>query len=203
MKRPAAVALATLAATGLGAGTYLGLVTGAVPLDLGAGRRIRRLGPLTVEVAAPRETVFAVIRTPYDVRQPKAMQAKVKVLERGDDMVLAAHYTPIRGSLRATTVETVRFTPPEQVDFRLVRGPVPHVVETFRLHETGHGTRLTYEGELGTDLWGLGRRWGDVVATRWLTAVEESFAAVKTESERRAGRLRQDSKRTPVAWSGQ
>jgi hypothetical protein len=30
-------------------------------------------------------------------------------------------------------VETVRFTPPERVDFRLVRGPVPHVVETFLL----------------------------------------------------------------------
>jgi len=193
VKRPAAVVVGTVVAAGASAAAYLGLVSGAVPIDLGVGRRARPLGPLTLQIAAPRETVFAVIRTSYDVRQTKAMQAKVTVLERGDDMVLAAHYTPIRGRLRATTVETVRFTPPERVDFRLVRGPVPHVVETFWLHETGDGTRLSYEGELGTDLWGLGRRWGDVVAARWLTAVEESFVAVKTESERRAGRLRQDS----------
>ncbi len=189
------------ALAGAGVGTYLGLVTGAVPVDLGIGRRSRPLGPLSAEIAAPRETVFAVIRAPYDVRQPKAMQAKVKVLDRGTDMVLAAHYTPIRGRLRATTVETVRFTPPELVDFRLVRGPVPHVVETFRLHETTDGTRLTYEGELATDLWGLGRRWGDMVGRRWVAAVEESFSAVKAESERRASR--QDSKRTPVACNGQ
>ncbi|MGH3464327.1 MAG: hypothetical protein ACRDP9_22895 [Kribbellaceae bacterium] len=48
----------------------------------------------------------------------------VEVLERGIDMVLAAHCTPIRGRLRATTVETVRFQPPALIDFRLVRGPV-------------------------------------------------------------------------------
>jgi hypothetical protein len=59
------------------------------------------------------------------------------------------------------TVETVRFTRPERVDFRLVRGPVPHVVESFMLSEHDAGTRLVYEGELGTDLWALGQRWGN------------------------------------------
>lgn len=101
-------------------------------------------------------------------------------------MVLAAHYTPIRGRLRATTVETVRFSRRERVDFRLVRGPVPHVVETFWLTEQGEATLLRYEGELGTDLWGLGAAWGEVVANRWEEVVAESFAAVKTEAERRA-----------------
>lgn len=101
-------------------------------------------------------------------------------------MVLAAHFTPIRGRLRATTVETVRFSRPERVDFRLVRGPVSYVVETFWLTEQGEATLLRYEGELGTDMWGLGSRWGDIVANRWQAVVEESFAAVKTEAERRA-----------------
>lgn len=184
MRRSSAV-LGALAAAGAGVGAYLGLVTGAVPVELGVGRRTRRLGPLSIEVAAPRETVFAVIRSPYDERAPRAMQAKVEVLERGADMVLAAHYTPIRGRLRATTVETVRFTAPERVDFRLVRGPVPHVVETFELRESAGGTLLAYDGELGTDLWAPGARWGEIVAARWVAVVEESFAAVKAESERR------------------
>ena len=175
---------AGLAAAGAG-GLYLGLVTGALPVDIGLGRTTRPLGPLSIEVAAPRETVFDVIAAPYDVRASRAMQAKVAVLERGSDMVLAAHHTPIRGRLRATTVETVRFTRPDRVDFRLVRGPVPYVVETFRLRDLHETTLLEYEGELGTDLWQLGARWGDVVARRWRAVVQETFAAVKAEAERR------------------
>jgi hypothetical protein len=187
MKRSTTLAAGALAACGAGAtGVYLGLVSGALPVDLGVGRTTRPLGPLSVQVAAPRETVFDVIAAPYAERAPRAMRAKVKVLERGADMVLAAHYTPIRGRLRATTVETVRFSRPERVDFRLVRGPVPHVVETFWLTEQRESTLLRYEGELGTDMWGLGSRWGDIVAKRWQAVVEESFAAVKTEAERRA-----------------
>lgn len=186
MKSAANLGVKVVGACAAGAGVYLGLVTGAVPIDLGIGRIRRALGPLTIEVAAPRETVFDVIAAPYAVRAPMAMRAKVKVLERGTDMVLAAHYTPIRGSLKATTVETVRFTRPDRVDFRLVRGPVPHVVETFRLVERGDSTLLTYDGELGTDLWGIGSRWGDLVAARWEAVVAESFAAVKAEAERRA-----------------
>jgi hypothetical protein len=63
---------------------------------------------------------------------------------------------------------------------------VPHVVEEFVLHEARHGTRFEYHGELGTDLWALGRWWGDRVAAKWEAVVEESIAAIKTEAERRA-----------------
>lgn len=169
-----------------GAGAYAGLVTGAVPVDLGIGRRTRALGPITVRVASRRENVFDVIRAPYGERPTRAMREKVSVLERGSDMVLAAHRTPTRTGLTAVTVETVRFTPPERVDFRLVRGPVPHVLETFTLTEEGDATLLTYRGELGTDLGGLGAAWGDLVAPAWEAAVRSSFAAVCQEAERRA-----------------
>lgn len=183
------VAKATLGCAVLGAGTYLGLVTGTVPVDLGIGRRLRRLGPLSIQIDAPPAVVFDVIAEPYAERTSRAMQEKVRVLERGQDLVLAAHYTPIRGRLRATTVETVRFERPARVTFRLVRGPVPHVSETFTLEERGNRTRLTYTGELGTDLWGFGERWGNVVAPKWTSVVQSSFDAVKTEAERRhAGR---------------
>src|SRR5215470_5405683 len=125
---------------GVVAGGYLGLVTGALGLDLGVGRRTRPLGPQTVEIAAPRQLVFDLVAQPYLGRTTRAVQDKVQVLERGSDMVLAAHRTPVRSPvpghrLVAVTVETVRFQPPERVDFRLVRGPVPHVVETFTLTE--------------------------------------------------------------------
>lgn len=163
---------------------YLGLVTGRVPVDLGIGRRVRPLGPLTVEVDAPPTVVFDVIAAPYAERSSRMMREKVEVLERGKDLVLAAHYTPIRGRLRTTTVETVRFERPDRIDFRLVRGPVPQVTETFLLTGDGGHTQLSYTGELGTDLWGAGRRWGDLVAGKWQAAVASSFDTVKEEAER-------------------
>src|SRR5829696_741297 len=138
---------------GAAAAGYVGLVTGACPLDLGIGRRVRPLGPKQLEMAAPRELVFDVIAEPYLGRTPRTLADKLRVLEAGGDMVLAAHFTPLGGRLGlvAQTVETVRFTRPERVDFRLVRGPVPHVVEAFVLSEQagGAGTRLATTGDRG------------------------------------------------------
>jgi hypothetical protein len=177
------------AAGGGGAAGYLGLVTGALPLDVGVGRRTRPLGPQVVDIEAPRDVVFDVIAQPYLGRATRAMREKVQVLERGSDMVLAAHFTPVAGGrLTATTVETVRLTRPARVDFRLVRGPVPAVVESFQLDEQGWGTRLEYRGEMSTDGWALGARWGTAVARRWEETVAGSLASVRQESERRATR---------------
>jgi len=181
-----AAAAGAVAATG-----YLGLVTGAVPVDLGIGRRTRPLGPLAVDIDAPRDVVFAVLSEPYLGRQTRAVAEKVQVLQRGSDMVLAAHRTPVRGRLVATTVETVRFTPPGHIDFFLTRGPVPHVSERFSLEPlaaSGHGeaTRLGYTGEMGADLWSVGARWADLVAAPWERAVAATFAAVKIEAEHRS-----------------
>lgn len=184
MSAPGKLAVVVVGAAAL-TGGYLGLVTGAVPVDLDVGRRVRPLGPLTVDIAASREVVFDVISEPYLGRQTRAVAEKVRILERGTDMVLAAHRTTVRGPLVATTLETVRFTRPERVDFRVARAPVPHVVEQFLLASTDGGTRLTYTGELGTDLWAVGAAWGDAVATPWEAAVAATFQAVKTESERR------------------
>lgn len=84
----------------------------------------------------------------------------------------------------ATTVETVRFAHPDRVDFRLVRGPVPHVVEQFDLIEEDGKTRLEYHGELGTDLWGLGARWGALVGRIWEFTAASSLDMIKAEAER-------------------
>jgi hypothetical protein len=201
---PRLLGCATVGA-GLAAAGYVGLVTGACPVDLGVGRRVRPLGPQLVDMAAPREVVFDVVAEPYLGRTPRALADKLRVLERGSDLVLAAHFTPLGGRLGlvAQTVETVRFTRPERVDFRLVRGPVPHVVETFTLTELadGAGTQLAYDGELGADLWRLGRWWGDLVARQWEQTVAASLAGVKAEAERRAssstGRRRARSDQPP------
>lgn len=161
------------------------IVRGALTLDLGVGRSVRPLGPLSWTIAAPPELVFDVIAAPYLGRPPRAMQQKLQVWERSSDMVLAAHFTPL-GNAVATTVETARFDRPNRIDFRLVRGPVPHVAESFKLNAVATGTELTWEGELGTDLWAVGRWWGDQVARQWETVVRSSVARVTAEAERRA-----------------
>lgn len=168
------------------AGIYALTARGSLTLDLGIGRRLRSLGPMMWGIEASREVVFDVIAAPYLGRTPRALERKLRVLERGEDMVLAEHFTHASRFV-TTTVETVRFEQPAAVHFRLVRGPVPHVVESFQLRETESGTELEYTGELGTDLWALGRWWGEVVARRWESTVRESLDAVKVEAERRAG----------------
>jgi hypothetical protein len=139
---------------------YRLLVRGALTIDTGLGRRVRQLGPVGFEIAAPREVVFDVVAAPYLGRTPRALGGELEVWDRGSDMVLAAHFTEVKcGS--ATTVETVRFDRPQRVDFRLVRGPVPHVVESFLLEPGERGTRLIWQGELGTDFWSVGAWWAN------------------------------------------
>jgi hypothetical protein len=166
---------------------YRLFVRGALTIDTGVGRRLQRLGPVRFEIAAPREVVFDVIAGPYLGRTPLALQSELQVWERGTDMVLAAHFTEVKCGV-ATTLETVRFVRPERIDFRVVRGPVPHVVESFVLEPNGERTALTWEGELGTDFWAIGSWWGERVARQWERAVRRSLAAITAEAERRATR---------------
>ena len=181
--------LLALLAVAAGRRAYRLIAGGAVTLDTGYGRRTRPLGPVSKQINAPREAVFDVIAAPYLGRQSKAMTEKLEVWERSADMVLAAHHTQVKCGV-TTTVETVRFTRPERVDFRVVRGPVPHVSESFVLSETDGQTELLWEGELGTDFGALGARWGDIVARSWEHAVRQSIQTIASESERLSARTR-------------
>lgn len=176
--------LALAARCGIAALVYGSLVRGDLTLDTGWGRTLRPLGPLEFEFPAPRETVFDLIAAPYSIRAPRAFAEKVQVIERGTDMVLAAHRTPVRRGLEAVTLETVRFERPHKINFRLVRGPVPHVTESFELQEQGRRAKLVYRGEMGADFWAIGRWWCDMVAQKWEAAVKTSLESVREETER-------------------
>ena len=168
-----------------GRGLYRLVARGQLTLDTGIGRRARPLGPVDFAIAAPREVVFDVIATPYLDRTPRALQNELAVWERGSDLVLAAHFTEVKCGT-TTTVETVRFERPGRIDFRVVRGPIPHLVESFLLYEDQPGTRLRWEGELGTDFWAAGEWWGERVARQWQRAVHRSVTAIAAEAERLA-----------------
>jgi hypothetical protein len=180
-------AAAVAAAGGLTGLSYYLIVTGKLTIDTGWGRRVRPLGPFSVQIAAPAPAVFDLIAAPYLGRTPRAMAGKLRVLHRGTDMVLAEHYTPVHhGRLTAATLETVTFDRPHKIGFRLVRGPVPYVTEEFELTSEGGMTRLSYSGELGADFGIAGQWWAGRVAAAWEAAVRSSFAVIRAEAERRA-----------------
>ena len=163
---------------------YRLLVRGALTIDLDLGRRVRQLGPIERTIQASPEVVFDVIASPYLGRTPHALRDELRVWERGTDMVLAEHFTTT-GRLTTATLETVRFERPHRISFRLVRGPVPHVTETYELREAPGGTAFRYSGEIGADLWKLGRWWADKVAIPWEHTVGRSLDAIQAEAERR------------------
>ena len=185
MRRVALVVPPILAA----AGGYRLLVRGALTLDLDLGRSVRPLGPIERTIQAPPEVVFDVVASPYLDRTPHAMRDELRVWERGTDMALAEHFTTT-GRLTTATLETVRFERPHRISFRLVRGPVPHATETYQLSEAATGTAFRYDGEIGADLWRLGRWWIDKVAIPWEHTVAQSLDAIQAEAERRAATRR-------------
>jgi uncharacterized protein YndB with AHSA1/START domain len=186
MRASRPLVLGTLGGTSLLAGAGLLVTRARLTLDLGVGRRLRPLGPITLQIAAPPELVFDVIAGPYLGRTPRALRGKLDVIERGADLVLAAHFTPVAHRLTVTTVETVRFERPHRISFRLVKGPVPHVLEHYELHPHDGGTAFEYRGELGTDLWTLGAWWAGRVAPSWERTVAATLDGVRAEAERRA-----------------
>jgi len=81
---------------------------------------------------------------------------------------------------------TGRFHRPERIDFRVLRGPVPHVAESFLLDATDGGTQLTWQGELSTDFWAVGACRGNPVARHRERAVRHSLATITSQAEQRA-----------------
>lgn len=180
-----AAAVTAAASCLAGTGYYL-VVTGKLTVHAGWGRRVRPLGPFGVQIAAPAATVFDVIAAPYLGRTPHAMSGQLRVLERGTDMVLAEHYTPLyKGRLTATTLETITFERPRRIGFHLVRGPVPEITEEFALTEQDGITSLAYSGELGTDFGFAGQWWAGRVAAPWEAALRSALNDIKTEAEGR------------------
>ena len=179
------------AATAL-AGMFL-VSRGRIHLDLGWGRSLHPLGPITVQINAPRDLVYEQISGPYLGQTPAALRTKLKVLEKGSNLVVAEHRTKLP-LMDAVTVEAVQFDPPARIGFRLLRGPVPHVLEEFLLEEIGSETALSYRGELGADLWLFGRIYGgSVIRPAWERTVAASMKEIKKGAEQRSAARRRRS----------
>jgi hypothetical protein len=167
------------------AGLFLLMAMGRLTLDLGWGRSMHPLGPITVQIVAPRDLVFEMINAPYAGR---AGGSGIEVITRGDHLVVAAHYTKVH-FYTARTVEVIEFDPPGRVSFRHLGGPVPDATEQFALTEAASGTELRYSGEVGIDFFVLGRMAGRYwVRPQWERAVREHLEDLKARAGQRASR---------------
>jgi hypothetical protein len=172
------------------------MTRGRLTLDLGWGRTLHPLGPITVRIAAPRDVVFRQVAAPYLRGTPKDSREAIRVLEREGNMVVAAHRTRPR-FFASVTVESVKFEPPDRVTFRHLRGPVPHAEEEFLLRTVNGETELEYRGTIGLDFWFLGR----IAASRWARpnwerAVRPHLEELKRAAERRAAGIRPPARGT-------
>jgi hypothetical protein len=175
------------------------LARGRLTLDADLGRSFHPLGPLTVEIDAPRDLVYEQLSAPYLGRTPRETAATLEVIERGSDMVVARHFSKV-AFYTSETVESVRFEAPGHISFRHLRGPVPHAVEAFELAERNGGTELVYTGELGIDFWALGNLAGRYwVTPTWLGIVRQHLEEVKTAAEARAEARRRRGQRHRTA----
>ncbi len=178
----------------LTAGMFLLLAMGRLHLDLGWGRSLHQLGPITIRIAAPRELVFEIIAAPYLGRAPAG--SGIEVVARGDRLVVAAHHTKVH-FYTARTVEALEFEAPARVAFRHLTGPVPHAVEEFALEEVSDGTELRYAGELGIDFFVLGRIAGRYwVRPQWERVVREHLDDLRERAEQIANRRHAPEPRT-------
>jgi hypothetical protein len=177
------------------AAAFLLLAMGRLTLDLGWGRSVHPLGPITFQFEAPSDLVFEIITAPYTGRAPS--DSGIDVLARSDVLVVAAHHTKVH-FYTARTVEIVEFEPPRRVGFRHLAGPVPHAIERFELDASGGRTELRYTGEVGIDFFVLGRlaarHW---VRPQWERAVREHLEDVKGSAEERAAAHRARESRGP------
>ena len=177
------------------AGMFLLLAMGRLHLDLGWGRSLHELGPITVPIAAPRQLVFEIIAAPYLGRTPGG--SGIEVVARSDDLVVATHHTRVH-FYTARTVEVIDFEPPTRVGFRHLTGPVPHALEEFTLEETTAGTELRYSGELGIDFFLLGRIAGRYwVRPQWERVVREHLEDLEQRAVQSAARRRSREESEP------
>jgi hypothetical protein len=181
------------------AALFLALAMGRLHLDLGVGRSLHRLGPVTATIRAPRELVFELIAAPYLGR---GSAPGIEVLASGGELVVARHHTKVH-FYTAQTTEAVDFTPPARVGFRHLCGPVPHAVEEFVLEETDAGTELRYSGEIGIDFFILGRIAGrHWVRPQWERVVSAHIADLKERAEARATRREARESSAPTGEIG-
>jgi hypothetical protein len=180
--------LGALLIGGLAAG-FLLLAMGRLHLDLGWGRSLHELGPIELEIAAPRELVFTLISEPYLGHTPEG--SKIEVLARGEDLAVAAHLTKVH-FYEARTVEVIEFEASARVGFRHLTGPVPYAVEEFVLGEAEAGSTLRYGGQMGIDFFLLGRVAGRYwVRPQWERTVREHLEDLKERAELLAARRTQ------------
>lgn len=149
--------------------------------------------PVRVDINAPRELVFemaAAVGGSLPDGPPHASE-----LIRRDGNVLVVRFSAPAPFRFFGFLEEVTLSAPERIDYRVLEGPLDHVVEWLDFSEAHGVTAVTYAGEV--------RHWIPFVARfvaapayRWY--MRRTLSALKAAAEQRAVR----SRRYPRAAAG-
>ncbi len=149
--------------------------------------------PVRIDINAPRELVFemaAAVGGSLPDGPPHASE-----LIRRDGNVLVVRFSAPAPFRFFGFLEEVTLRAPMRIDYRVLEGPLDHVVEWLDLDEVGGVTTVTYAGEVGHRI-PLVARFIAVPAYRWY--MRRTLSALKAAAERRAAR----SRRHPRAAAG-
>lgn len=157
------------------------------------GEMSEPIPPVHIEINAPRELVFemaSAVGGSLPDGPPHASE-----LIRRDGNVLVVRFSAPAPFRFFGFLEEVTLSAPSRIDYRVLEGPLDHVVEWLDFAEDGGTTTVTYAGEVGHRV-PLVARFIAVPAYRWY--MRRTLSALKRAAEHRAIR----SRRYPRATAG-
>lgn len=149
-----------------------------------------RLTPVRRHIRADRRLAFEVVTAFSAGRSDDGP----RVLERYEDGSLLVEFNSTVPTLRGTpkqyrTVERVRLTPPEQVDFEGVEGPLALLRDRFTFEDRDGCTEFTYSSTFGLRGGPFGWVLGELYVRRRLSRfMREHVSKLRATIEDRASR---------------
>lgn len=156
-------------------------------------RRRIEIGPIRADLRAPAALVFQMLSAIGQGAQRPGERSEIR--QRDGDSLICDFWTTIRLPLGRTrsvrTRETVRFAPPDRIEYQHLDGPVRGLCESITIESLGDtDSRLVYRGTYVP----AGRLAGFVfrlVSRRAVErAVSQHFADFRGRAESRAARSR-------------
>ncbi len=150
--------------------------------------RTYRLRERSVLIHAPRQLVFEMASA-VGGDLPGGPAHDSRLLEHDGNRQLVTYRVPV-GRWAFELLEEVRLTPPERIEYRVVRGPLSRVTETLEfVTRDPASTLVSYTGSVGDDRPVVGPMLARLVAvSAYDRFMRRSLAALKSAAERRASR---------------
>lgn len=152
--------------------------------------RAAALRDRSITIEAPRPLVFEMAAAVGGML-PGAPRHESQLVSRDDDTMIVRYRVPA-GPWTLELLEEVRLAAPDAIHFRVLQGPLAHVIETLEFVAlTPRRTVVRYSGEVADDRPVIGSLLARYVAVpSYDRFMRRSLGALKVAAELRASRSR-------------